>query len=170
MKWGRDPLLLVAPAEEEATMAVKAIPEGYHTVTPYLAVQGVAKLIEFLTQAFDAKEVHRTTLPDGTIYHAEVRISDSVVMMGEPRGEWKPMPGTIYLYVYVNDTDAVYKRALQAGATSLMEPSDQFYGDRNAGVKDPVGNYWWIATHIEDVPPAELAKRAEAFMKQQGQV
>jgi len=90
--------------------------------------------------------------------------------MGEPRGEWKPMPGTIYLYVYVNDTDAVYKRALQAGATSLMEPSDQFYGDRNAGVKDPVGNYWWIATHIEDVPPAELAKRAEAFMKQQGQV
>ena len=146
-------------------MAVKPIPEGYHTVTPYLTVQGAAKLVDFLKQAFGAEEIFRTTGPDGTIRHAEVRIGDSVVMMAEPRGEWKPMPGAIYLYV--NDTDAAYKRALQAGATSLMEPADQFYGDRSAGVKDPVGNHWWIATHIEDVPPAELAKREEAFMKQQ---
>lgn len=146
-------------------MAVKPIPEGHHSVTPYLVVPGVAKLIDFLKRAFEAKEIHRTTRPDGTIMHAEVRIGDSMVMMGEARGEWKPMPGAIYLYV--NDTDATYKRALRAGATSVMEPADQFYGDRNAGVKDPVGNHWWIATHKEDVPPEELAKRAEAFMKQQ---
>ena len=145
-------------------MAVKPTPEGYHTVTPYLTVQGAAKLIDFLKQAFGAQEVFRTMGPDGTIGHAEVRIGDSVVMMAESRGEWKPMPGAIYLYV--SDTDAAYKRALQAGATSLMEPADQFYGDRSAGVKDPSGNYWWIATHQEDVPPEELKKRAEAAMQQ----
>ena len=145
-------------------MAVKPIPDGYHTVTPYLTVQGVPKLIDFLKQAFEAQELERMTQPDGTIGHAEVRIGDSVVMMGEARDEWKPMPSGIYLYV--NDTDAVYKRALQAGATSIMEPADQFYGDRSAGVKDSSGNHWWIATHKEDVPPAELKKRAQAAMKQ----
>lgn len=145
-------------------MAVKPIPDGFHSVTPYLIVQGVAKLIDFLKQSFEAEETMvRTTRPDGTIMHAEVRIGDSIIMMGEPMGEFQPMPGSIYLYV--NDTDAVYKRALQAGATSMMEPADQFYGDRNAGVKGPSGNIWWIATHIEDVSPEELAKRAEAFMK-----
>jgi PhnB protein len=146
--------------KEETTMAVKPIPEGYHTVTPYLTVPGVPKLIDFLKQAFDAREIERMMEPDGTIRHAEVRIGDSVVMMGEAEGERQPMPSGIYLYV--NDTDTVYKRALQAGATSLMEPADQFYGDRSAGVKDPSGNYWWIATHQEDVPPEELKKRAEA--------
>jgi PhnB protein len=146
-------------------MAVKPIPDGYHSVTPYLVVQGVGNLIDFLTQAFDAQEVFRMPRPDGNIAHAEVRIGDSIVMMGEAMGELKPMPSSIYLYV--NDTDAVYKRALQAGATSMMEPADQFYGDRHGGVKDPVGNIWWIATHQEDVPPEELAKRAEAFMQQQ---
>jgi PhnB protein len=146
-------------------MAVKPIPDGYHSVTPYLVVQGAGKLIDFLTQAFDAQELFRMPRPDGNIAHAEVRIGDSIVMMGEAMGELKPMPSSIYLYV--NDTDAVYKRALQAGATSMMEPADQFYGDRRGGVKDPVGNIWWIATHQEDVPPEELAKRAEAFMQQQ---
>ncbi len=145
-------------------MAVKPIPDGFHSVTPYLIVQGVAKLIDFLKQSFEAEEtMARTTRPDGTIMHAEVRIGDSIIMMGEPMGKFQPMPGSIYLYV--NDTDAVYKRALQAGATSMMEPADQFYGDRNAGVKGPTGNVWWIATHIEDVSPEELEKRAEAFMK-----
>jgi PhnB protein len=142
-------------------MAVKSIPDGYHSVTPYLVVQGVATLLDFLNQVFDAQELHRMPRPDGTIMHAEVRIGDSVVMMGEPMGEFTPMPGSIY--VYVNDADAVYKRALQAGATSLMEPADQFYGDRSAGVKDPVGNQWWIATHKEDVAAEELAKRAAAL-------
>ena len=146
-------------------MAVKAIPEGYHSVTPYLTVQGAATLLDFLKQAFAATELHRMTRPDGTVGHAEVRIGDSVVMLAEARDEWQPMPGALYLYVH--DTDAAYQRALQAGATSLMEPADQFYGDRNAGVKDPVGNHWWIATHKEDVSPEELAKREEAFLKQQ---
>ena len=148
-------------------MSVKPIPEGFHSVTPYLVVPGVARLIDFLKQAFEAQELHRTAQPDGTVMHAEVRIGDSVVMMGETMGERKPMPGCIYLYV--NDTDAVYRRALQAGATSLMEPADRFYGDRNAGVQDPAGNQWWIATHQEDVSPEEMAKRVEAYMKQQSQ-
>jgi uncharacterized glyoxalase superfamily protein PhnB len=145
-------------------MAVKPIPDGYHTITPYLIVENVAQLIDFVKQAFDAEEIHRTTLPDGAIMHAEVRIGDSAVMMGQTRGMVPSMTAAFYLYV--NDTDAVYQRALQAGATSIMEPADQFYGDRNAGVKDMAGNQWWIATHIEDVSPEELQKRAEAHRRQ----
>lgn len=146
-------------------MAVKSKPEGYHTVTPYLTVPGVARLLEFLKQAFDAKEAHVMKRPDGGVMHAEVKIGDSTVMMGEPMAPWTPMPGALYLYV--DDVDTVYKRALQAGATSVREPANQFYGDRHGGVKDDSGNIWWIATHVEDVPPAEMARRAEAFMKQQ---
>jgi PhnB protein len=141
-------------------MAVKPIPDGFHTVTPYLVVSGAARLITFLQRAFDGKETVCTNKPDGTIGHAEVRIGDSTVMLGEAGAEWKPMPCMIYLYV--PDTGAVYRRALEAGATSIMEPADQFYGDRNAGVKDFCGNLWWIATHIEDVPPEEMKRRAEA--------
>jgi PhnB protein len=146
-------------------MAVKPIPDGFHSVTPYLMVQGVAALIDFLKQAFGAEEIFRMPRPDGAIMHAEVKIGDSMIMMGEAMGEHEPMPGSIYLYV--SDTDAVYHRALQAGATTVMEPGDQFWGDRQGGIKDPVGNHWWIATHKEDVSPEELAKRAEAYMAQQ---
>lgn len=96
---------------------------------------------------------------DNIVGHAAVRIGDSAAA----RGEWKPMPGAIYLYV--KDADATYKRALEAGATSLMEPADQFYGDRSAGVRDPVGNYWWIATHKEDISAEELRSSAEEYMK-----
>ena len=145
-------------------MAVKPIPDGYHSVTPYLSVPGVGKLLDFLQQAFEAQELHRMPRPDGTIMHAEVMIGDSRVMMGEPMGNAQPIFGSLYLYV--PDVDAVYKRALQAGATSTSEPADQFYGDRSAGIKDPVGNQWWIATHKEDVPPEEIARRAKAFMQQ----
>jgi uncharacterized glyoxalase superfamily protein PhnB len=147
-------------------MAVNAIPKGYHTMTPCLVAEGAAKLIEFMKQAFDAKERFKMARPDGGIMHAEIEIGDSIVMLGEATEQWKPITGAIYLYV--NDADAVYKRALQAGATSIMEPTDQFYGDRHGGVKDPAGNLWWIATHKEDVSPEELKKRAEAYMKQQG--
>ena len=146
-------------------MAVKPIPDGFHTVTPYLVVTGVSKLIDFLKQAFGAEEFHRSSRPDGSIMHAQVKIGDSMVMMGEAMGEFKAMPAMIYLYV--NDTDALYQRALQAGATSVMPPTDMFYGDRNAGVKDLCGNQWWIATHKEDISNEELAKRAEAAAKQQ---
>jgi PhnB protein len=145
-------------------MAVKPIPEGYHSVTPYLVVPGASKLIDFLKQAFEAEETERVASPDGTIMHAEVRIGDSIIMMGDAMGEFTPMPGMIYLYV--NDADATYQRALRAGATSMREPENQFYGNREAGVKDELGNIWWIATHIEDVSPEELKRRAETFMKQ----
>lgn len=144
-------------------MAVKAIPDGYHSVTPYLIVQGVPTLIDFMKHAFEAQEIERMTRPDGGIGHAEVKIGDSIVMMGEAGGERQPMPGMIYLYV--NNIDVTYKRALQAGAVSIMEPMDQFYGDRSAGVKDPSGNQWWIATHKEDLSREELMKRAQAAMK-----
>jgi PhnB protein len=96
--------------------------------------------------------------------HAEVRIGDSVVMMGEPADESSLMPGMIHLYV--DDVDTTYQRALQAGATSLREPEDQFYGDRSAGVRDAFGNVWWIATHKEDVSPEEMKRRAQASMRQ----
>ena len=147
-------------------MAVKPIPDGFHSVTPYLVVEGVASLVDFLKQAFDAKEIERTMLPDGTVMHAQVKIGDSFVMMGEARGESTPRPASLYLYV--TDTDATYRRALQAGATSIMEPADQFYGDRNLGVKDPAGNQWWIATHKEDVSSEEIGRRAAAAIKQRG--
>jgi PhnB protein len=116
--------------------SVKPILEDYRAVTPYLVVEGAEKLIDFMKQVFGAKETERISMPDGSIRHAEVRINDSVIMLGDARGNtWKAMPSSIYLYVM--DCDAVYKQALEAGATSLMEPKDQFYGDRSGGVKDP---------------------------------
>ena len=144
-------------------MTVKPIPDGYHSVTPYLVVPGVAKLIDFMKQVFDGIEIERMQGPDGRIAHAEAKIGDSIIMMGEPKNGGSPMPAT--LYVYVPDTDAVYKRALQAGATSIMEPADQFYGDRNAGVKDFCGNHWYIGTRIENVTFEELKRRMEAMGK-----
>ena len=148
-------------------MTTKPIPEGYHTVTPYLVVPGVPRLIEFLQRVFDAREVERMAHEDGTIMHAEVQIGNSRVMMGEPTGQMTPMPAM--LYVYVDDPDATWRRALDAGAVSVMEPKDQFYGDRSAGVRDPMGNQWWVAAHKEDVPPDEMARRAEAAMKQRSE-
>ncbi|MBI3769269.1 MAG: VOC family protein [Deltaproteobacteria bacterium] len=145
-------------------MTVKAIPAGYHTVTPYLVVAGVPKLLEFLARVFDATEIHRTAMPDGTIRHAEVQIGDSRVMMGEARGDQRPIPAM--LYVYVPDVDATYARALRAGGTSLAEPADQFYGDRTGGVQDACGNQWYIGTHKEDVPADEIARRARAAMRE----
>lgn len=147
-----------------AVKAVKPIPDNYHTVTPYLVVPGVAKVIEFLKQTFDAKEVVRMAGPAGAVMHAEIKIGDSIVMMGEPMGPQPPMPAQ--LYVYVKDVDSVYKKALAAGATSVREVSDQFYGDRNCAVKDPGGNHWGIATHKEDVSPEEMKKRMAAMMQQ----
>ena len=138
---------------------VKPIPDGYHTVTPYLVVRDAPRLIEFLQQAFGATELMRSLRPDGGVMHAEVSIGDSRVMIGETSGAWPPMPGCVHLYVV--DTDALYHLALQAGATSLREPANQFYGDRMAGVQDPVGNQWWIATHVENVSPVDIAIRAK---------
>ena len=148
-------------------MAVKPIPDGYHSITPFLIVPGAAKLLDFLQQAFEAQELHRMPRPDGTIMHAEVRIGDSRVMMGEPMGDAQPTFGSLYLYVH--DVDAVYKRALQAGATSTSEPADQFYGDRAAKVKDPFGYNWHIHTHIRDVPQDEIEREMKKQMEKQMQ-
>ena len=142
-------------------MAVNPIPTGYHTVTPYLTVADARQVIEFLKHAFGAQTSEALSQDsDGRIRHAELKIGDSMVMIGEASDQWKARPANFYLYV--PDCDAVYKRALGAGAKSLMEPADQFYGDRNAGVEDPAGNYWWIGTRFEDVTPEELQRRAQS--------
>jgi len=140
-------------------MAVKPIPDGFHSVTPELVVQGGARLIDFMKQAFDAEEVLRIPAGSGAIMHAEVRIGDSIVMLSDAMRQ-PPIAASIFLYV--PDTDATYLKALRAGATSLMEPTGMFWGDRFARVKDPWGNLWGIATHVEDVPADELARRAAA--------
>lgn len=124
--------------------------EGLRTVTPYLHPRGAVQLIEFLKRAFGAGEAFREQSPEGIIHHAQVRIGDSIVEMGEAHGEYQPMPTMFYLYV--SDVDALYQRALQGGATLINEPADMPYGDRVAAVADPFGNQWYIATHIKDVP------------------
>jgi PhnB protein len=147
-------------------MAVKPRPDGYHSVTPYLVVDGAARVIDFLKQVFDAQEVTRLAAPGGRIGHAEMRIGDSVVMLGDAHDGHAPMQAM--LHVYVENADATYQRAMGTGATSVQAPMDQFYGDRSGAVKDPCGNLWWIATHIEDVAPDELKRRAEEAMRKAG--
>ena len=119
-------------------------PEGFHSVTPYLLVEDAAAVIDFMQRAFHAQVVHKQELPDGTVVHAQVRIGDSMVMLGQAGGEMGPMPAMLYLYDA--NVDAAYARALGAGAESLRKPVDEDYGDRVAGVKDIQGNQWWIAT------------------------
>jgi uncharacterized glyoxalase superfamily protein PhnB len=138
-------------------MGVDPVPEGYHTVTPYLVVEDAARFVEFLHHAFDATELDRSVRKDGTVMHAAVRIGDSNIMIGGANEEHDAFPGMLYLYV--PNVDRVYTQALEAGADSLMKPTDQFYGDRNAGVQDRWGNQWWIGTHIEDVSADELSRR-----------
>jgi PhnB protein len=148
-------------------MAVKPVPDGYHTVTPYLVSSDAAKLLAFLKAAFGAKENDLMRAPDGSIWHADVTVGDSHIMLSQATPQYPAMQGGLYLYV--PDTDATYRAALAAGATSTMEPADQFYGDRNAGVKDPLGNSWWIGTHVEDVAPDELARRAKEVAAKRAQ-
>ena len=150
----------------EKIMTAKPIPDGYHTVTPYLTVRGAGKVIEFLKQAFGAKLSHEAIeRPDGSIMHAQVLIGDSCIMIAEESEMAKATTSTLYLYV--PNVDIVYQRAVKVGGAKVMEPTDMFYGDQSGGVKDPSGNSWFIATHKEDVAPQDLAKRAEAFSKQQ---
>ncbi len=143
-------------------MAVKPVPEGFHTVTPFMSAKGADKLIDFLKRAFGAEEVMRMPGPDGVVMHAEVNIGNSRLMVGEAM-QTGPTQGSFYLYL--NNVDAVYKQAVAAGAKSEREPKDEFWGDRMGTVKDPFGNTWSIATHKEDVPPAEMAKRLAEVMK-----
>ena len=151
-------------------MAVKPVPEGYHTVTPYLAVDDAAAAIDYYKKAFGATERVRMDTPDGRIGHAELEIGDSLVMLADPFPEASTRPpselggttGSVFLYV--EDVDAVVKRAVDAGATVTMEVADQFWGDRFGTVTDPFGQVWSVATHVEDVPPEEMAERAKAAM------
>jgi uncharacterized glyoxalase superfamily protein PhnB len=140
-------------------MAVKAIPEGYHTVTPYLTVADAEAQIGFLKRAFGAEEKYRHTDEQGHISHAEVKVGDSMVMIGQARDEWTPKPASFYLYV--EDIDSVYKQAVAAGGKSLREPRNEAYGDRSGGVEDSQGNQWWVGTHVEDVSAEEIKRRYE---------
>jgi PhnB protein len=151
-------------------MAVKPIPEGYHTLTPSLSVENAAEAIEFYKRAFGASERARTLGPDGKIAHAELQIGDSVLMLADPFPQATTKPPTqiggtaVTLFLYVEDVDAVFKQAVGAGATSTMDVDDMFWGDRFGSVTDPYGHSWGIATHVEDVPPEELEERGRAAM------
>lgn len=150
---------------------VKPIPDGYHSVTPYLIVKGGARAIEFYKAAFGATELMRMMQPDGRVGHAEVRIGDSPVMLADEfpeMGQRSPQTigGTpVSLMIYVPDVDAVVARAVAAGAQLTRPVADQFYGDRTGGVTDPFGHAWFIATHKEDLSPEELERRAAQQVK-----
>jgi PhnB protein len=134
---------------------VKPIPEGYHSVTPYLIVKDAAQAIEFYKKAFGAIESLRQKDAGGKIRHAEIKIGDSTIMMADEFRELAESPADksprVHIHLYVEDADAVFKRAVEAGATVLMPLTDQAYGDRSGGVTDPLGQTWYIATHVKDV-------------------
>jgi len=139
-------------------MPVDFKPKEYHTVTPYLTVDGAARLIAFMTDVLGGTELMRLDGPNGKVGHAEVRVGDSVVMLADAPTPDDVMPAMLHLYV--EDADALYQRAIDHGATSLREPATEFYGDRMAGVQDALGNKWYFATHVEDIAPDEMARRA----------
>ena len=141
-------------------MKVPHVPAGHNAVSPYLVTQDAEQVICMLHEVFGGEEIHRSLRPDGTIRHAEVRIEDSVIMIGEASGEFPAMP--CMLHVYVPDCDATHARARSFGLETLREPETQPWGDRSAGVRDGAGNQWWFATHVEDVGEEELARRMNA--------
>lgn len=151
------------------TAQVQAIPEGYHSVTPYMVMNGAAAAIDFYKQAFGAVEMCRMPAPGGLVGHAEIRIGNSMVMLADDCAEATQSSPTalggttVSLLIYVPDVDAVFARSVAAGAKVVREPANQFYGDRSAGVLDPFGHSWYIHTHIEDVSPEEMEKRMAAM-------
>jgi PhnB protein len=155
-------------------MAVKPIPDGYYTVTPYLIVKGAARAIEFYQKAFGATELARMADPSGRVAHAEIKIGNSIIMLADEHPEMKILGpqslggSAVGLLLYVEDVDTRFNRALAAGATVERPLKDQFYGDRSGTLVDPFGHKWTIATHTEDVSMEEMERRFEAFKKQQG--
>lgn len=147
---------------------VNPIPEGYHSVTPYLSIKGAAKAIDYYKQVFGATELFRMAAPDGKIGHAEIKIGNSPIMLADefPEMEFvspQTLGGSpIGLMIYVDDVDTMFNQAISAGATEVKPLQDQFYGDRSGTIKDPFGHVWTVATHVEDVAPEELQKRAAA--------
>jgi PhnB protein len=151
---------------------VKPIPDGYHSVTPYLSIKGAAKAVAFYQQAFGAKELVRMDMPDGRIGHAELQIGDSRIMLAD---EMPEMPDavakspaslrgtTVGLNIYLENVDAAFKRAVEAGGKVKRPVTDQFYGDRSGTLEDPFGHIWTLSTHVEDVSPEEMRKRMAAM-------
>ncbi len=149
------------------TTRVNYITRGYHTATPYLIAKDAAAAIEFYKKAFGATELERIADASGAIRHAEFKIGDSPFMITEEHPDYPAWLSAesrggspVHIYLYVEDVDAVFKHAISCGATELLPVQDQFYGDRSGGVRDPFGHIWYIATHIEDVSPEEIQRRA----------
>lgn len=148
----------------ESTNKVNYQPEGMRTVSPYLMVENVVDLIQFIVTVFSGKLKYKLNRPDGSIMHAEIMVGDSIIMMGEPMEEYGAFPASIY--IYVSDCDNIYEKAIQNGAKSIMIPTDMTHaGERYGGVRDLFGNIWWIATHREDLTPEEQAKRVKEDRK-----
>jgi PhnB protein len=149
-------------------MAVKPVPDGYHTVTPYLIINGAAQAIEFYKRAFGATELVRMPEPNGRIGHAEIKIGDSMIMLADEHHEMgyrgpRTLGGTsVSILLYVPDVDRVFDRAIEAGAKSQRPVANQFYGDRMGTLEDPFGHVWTIGTHIEDISPEEMKRRMAA--------
>ena len=152
-------------------MVVKAIPDGYHTATPYLIVQNATAAIEFYKRALGATELMRLTDPEGKVAHAEIKIGNSPIMLADEvptMGFRSPRSlggSAVSLMIYMEDVDAKFRQATDAGARVLMPVKDQFYGDRSGTLEDPFGHVWTLATHIEDVPLEEINRRAKAAMQ-----
>jgi PhnB protein len=155
-------------------MTVKAIPDGYHSVTPYLSIRGAAQALEFYERAFNATELFRLVAPSGEIGHAEIRIGDSAIMLADPCEEGsfrhpQSLGGSsVGLHLYVEDVDALFAQAVAAGAKTIRAVQDQFYGDRTGTLEDPFGHVWFLATHKEELTPEEINQRAEALFRQKG--
>jgi PhnB protein len=153
-------------------MAVQPIPEGYHSVTPYLIVKGASSAIEFYQKAFGATEFMRLDGPGGSVAHAEIQIGDSRIMLADECAEMNahapsaPGKSGVGICLYVENVDEIVQQAIDAGAKVQRPLADQFYGDRSATLEDPFGHVWTVATHIEDVPPEEIDRRMEAMMKE----
>ena len=147
---------------------VKPIPEGYHSVTPYLIIKGAADAIEYYKKSFGATELFRMPTPDGKIGHAEIKIGDSPIMLADEHPDLghvgpQTLGGTsVGIMIYVDDVDAMFKRAISGGGQEIKALQDQFYGDRSGTLKDPFGHMWTVATHVEDVAPEEMEKRMAA--------
>jgi PhnB protein len=150
----------------------QAIPKGYHTVTPSLVVAGAAKAIDFYKKALGAEELMRFPGPDGKIMHAEIKIGDSVIMLGDEmhdQGAKSPKSyggSPVSFFVYGENVDAAWKRAIDAGAKPIVPLADQFWGDRSGCLEDPFGHRWWLAQHVQDLTPEEIRKGSEAFLSQ----
>lgn len=155
-------------------MTIKTIPDGYHSVTPYLSIKGAAEAIDFYKRAFSATELFRLVAPSGEIGHAEIKIGDSPIMLADPceegafRNPQSLGGSSVGLHVYVEDVDALFVQAVDAGAKAVRPVQDQFYGDRTGTLEDPFGHVWFLATHKEELTPEEINRRAEALFKQGG--